>query len=114
MQRHHFTIDVEEYFHVAAFAPWVLPADWCRGPSRLDRSVARLLALLPDHEPRATSFALASPAQRHPEVLRNLAAAGRETASHGWDHARVTGQAPLAFRTSVRRTKQLLEALTGS
>jgi len=99
---------------VAAFAPWVLPADWSRWPSRVARSVDRLLALLADHQARATFFVLGWLAQRHPEVVRDIAAAGHEIASHGWDHARVTGQTPVAFRTSVRRTKQLLEALTGS
>jgi len=114
MQRHHFTIDVEEYFHVAAFAPWVLAADWGRWPSRVARSVARLLTLLAEHQARATFFVLGWVAQQHPEVVRDIAADGHEIASHGWDHARVTTQTPAAFRASVRRTKQFLEALTGT
>src|SRR2546426_10992973 len=114
MQRHHFTIDVEEYFHVAAFAPWVLAADWGRWPSRVAACVHRLLTLLAQHQARATFFVLGWVAQQHPDVVRDIAAAGHEIASHGWDHARVTGQTPAAFRTSVRRTKQLLGALTGA
>src|SRR5207247_9560852 len=83
MQRHHFTIDVEEYFHVAAFAPWVLPADWSRWPSRVARSVDRLLALLADHEARATFFVLGWLAQRHPEVVRNIRSEERRVGQGG-------------------------------
>ena len=76
MRRHHFTIDVEEYFHVAAFAPWVLPADWTRWPSRVARCVSRLLTLLAEHQARATFFVLGWVAQQHPDIVRAIAAAG--------------------------------------
>src|SRR5256885_13527058 len=78
MRRHHFTIDVEEYFQVAAFAPWVLPADWSRWPSRVAACVHRLLTLLAQHQARATFFVLGWVAQQHPELVRDIAAAGHE------------------------------------
>ena len=114
MHRHHFTVDVEEYFHVAAFAPWIAPAEWDQWPSRLAASVATLLRLLADHHARATFFVLGWAAERHPRVVRDIAAAGHEIASHGWDHVRVTCQTPAAFRNSVRRTRTLLEDLVGA
>ena len=113
MAAHHFTVDVEEYFQVSALAPHVRRADWDRLVSRVEDSVARLLDLLARYEARATFFVLGWVGERHPEMVKRIARAGHEIASHGWDHARVTELGPPEFRDSVRRTKGLLEDLTG-
>jgi polysaccharide deacetylase family protein (PEP-CTERM system associated) len=110
---HHFTVDVEEYFHVSAFERHVRRADWDRLPSRVGECVARLLDMLARHEARATFFVLGWVAERHPDLVRTISRAGHEVASHGWDHARVTDQDAETFRISVRRTKRSLEDLTG-
>jgi len=110
---HHFTVDVEEYFQVSAFEPYVSRADWDRFPSRVAAGVHRLLALLQRHEAHATFFVLGWVAERHRLLIRTIAAAGHEIASHGWDHRRVTEQTPAAFRDSVRSTKRLLEDIVG-
>ena len=111
---HHFSVDVEEYFHVSAFERHVRYADWGGFESRVNGSVARLLDLLARRQTRATFFVLGWVAERHPGLVRRIAAAGHEIASHGWDHARVTSQSPLAFRDSIRRTKIFLEDLAGA
>jgi polysaccharide deacetylase family protein (PEP-CTERM system associated) len=113
MTFHHFSIDVEEYFHVSAFEPYVRRAEWDRFPSRVAVCVARMLDLLARHEALATFFILGWVAERHPDMVRTINRAGHEVASHGWDHARVTEIDPAAFRESVRRTKLKLEELTG-
>ena len=113
MITHHFTIDVEEYFQVSAFERSVRRSSWDRFESRVAASVARLLDILSRYEARATFFVLGWVAERHPEVVRAIAREGHEIASHGWEHARVTQQTPRAFREAVRRSKELLEALTG-
>ena len=114
MTAHHFTVDVEEYFQVSAFAPLVQRADWDRLESRVTGNVARLLDLLARYEARATFFVLGWVAERHPEMVRRIARGGHEVASHGWDHARVTEQTPVTFRDSLRRTKDVLQDLTGA
>jgi polysaccharide deacetylase family protein (PEP-CTERM system associated) len=110
--RHHFTVDVEEYFQVAAFEPYVPRPDWTRFESRVARQMARLLALLSRHNARATCFVVGWVANRQRELVRTIASEGHEIASHGWDHARVTTLTPAQFRESVRRSKQLLEDIT--
>jgi len=112
--RHHFTVDVEEYFQVSAFESRVCRADWDRFESRVVGSVYRLLELLARHEGRATFFVVGWVAERHPDLVREIAHAGHEIASHSWDHARVTDQSPLMFRDSVRRAKYVLEDLAGA
>jgi polysaccharide deacetylase family protein (PEP-CTERM system associated) len=111
---HHFTVDVEEYFQVSALEHVVRRAEWRRHESRVAASVARLLDLMARHGARGTFFVLGWVAEEHPHVVRWIAQAGHEVASHGWEHARVTELEPEAFRESVRRTKRALEDITGA
>ncbi|PYO66353.1 MAG: polysaccharide deacetylase family protein [Gemmatimonadetes bacterium] len=112
--KHHFTVDVEEYFQVSAFESRVPRSDWGRFESRLTESLSRLLDLLARHEARGTFFVVGWVAERHPDLVQRIARAGHEVASHSWDHARVTEQSPPAFRDSVRRAKYVLEDLSGA
>lgn len=107
-------MDVEEYFQVSAFEPLVPRSTWCDYESRVERGVERLLDLLARHGARGTFFVLGWVAERHPRVVEQIAAAGHEIGSHGWDHKRVIHLTPEAFRESVRRSKQVLEDLTGT
>ncbi len=113
MIAHHFTVDVEEYFQVSAFEGAVSRDAWATLHSRVESCVHRLLDLLARHRGRGTFFILGWVAERHPDLVRAIVDAGHEAASHGWDHKRVTEQSPDGFRDSVRRTKQLLEQLSG-
>ncbi|MDT8368404.1 MAG: DUF3473 domain-containing protein [Longimicrobiales bacterium] len=111
---HHFTVDVEEYFHVSAFEAVVSQEQWVGLESRVAASTELILRLLEEQEARATFFVLGWVALRHPELIRRIAAEGHEIASHGWDHRRIPHQTPLQFRNSVRATRELLEDLTGT
>lgn len=113
MVRHHFTVDVEEYFHASALESVAPRAAWANFESRLSSGVRRLLDELARHDARATFFVLGWVAARRPDVVREIAAAGHEIASHGWDHRRVTTQTPDEFRNSARSSKAVLEDLSG-
>ena len=54
--RHHFTVDMEEYFHVSALEPYVSRESWDRRESRVEASVDRLLGLLERHGATTTFF----------------------------------------------------------
>jgi polysaccharide deacetylase family protein (PEP-CTERM system associated) len=114
MIAHHFSVDVEEYFQVSAFEDVVPRTTWEEIPSRLHAGLTRLLDLLSQHQSRGTFFVLGWLARRHPDLVREIANAGHEIASHGWGHERVTTQRPEDFRASVRRTKHELEDITGA
>jgi polysaccharide deacetylase family protein (PEP-CTERM system associated) len=110
---HHFTIDVEEHFQVTALEGAVPRTDWDAHESRVEASTRRVLELMARHDALGTFFVLGWVAERCPDLVRAIAAAGHEVASHGWDHRRVPEQSPAEFRASVRRTRTLLEDLTG-
>ncbi len=110
---HHLTIDVEEYFQVSAFESEVPRAFWHGYQSRVARSVEDVLDLMDRREAKGTFFVLGWVAGRLPEVVRAIDGAGHEIASHGWDHRRIPAQTPEEFRESVRRTKGVLEDITG-
>lgn len=111
---HHFTIDLEEYFQVSAFQSRVAQSEWERFESRVASQAAQLLDLLARYDARATFFVLGWVAERHADLVRTIARAGHEIASHGWDHERVTHQTPRQFRHSIRRTKDALERISGT
>lgn len=113
MTVHHFTVDLEEYFQVSAFETRVARSEWEGFESRVGNQVARLLELLARYDARATFFVLGWLADRQRALIRMIAEAGHEIASHGWDHARVTDQTLGQFRLSIRRTKETLESITG-
>ena len=110
---HHFTVDVEEYFQVSAFETVIARSAWANLESRVSRGVECLLELLARFRTRGTFFILGWVAERRPGLVQAIVGGGHEIASHGWDHRRVTEQSPDEFRSSVRRTKQLLETLGG-
>lgn len=112
--RHFFTVDVEEWFQVVALAPYAPMERWTSLESRVDAAMDRLLQLMASRGVRGTFFTVGWVAERHPALMRRLAAEGHELGSHTYDHVRITHQTPEAFRDSVRRTKQLIEDQTGT
>ena len=112
--KHFFTVDVEEYFQVVALSPYAPMSSWETFESRVEPAIDRLLALMAEHGATGTFFTVGWVAERHPAMVKRIAAAGHELASHTYDHVRITHQTPEAFRASIRRTKQVLEELTGA
>ena len=108
------SVDVEDYFQVAALARGVGERDWDTFECRVVRNVERILALFDERGVRATFFVLGWVAERYPALVRRIAAAGHEVASHGYRHQMVYRQERDEFRSDVLRTKALLEDLSGA
>lgn len=104
-----FTIDVEDYFQVEAFAQVIDRASWDGYSTRVVANTARLLDLLAARGIRATFFVLGWVARKHPEIVRAIVAAGHEVASHGMSHRLVYTQTPQEFRRETVDAKALLE-----
>ena len=108
------TIDVEDYFHVSAFAPYIPRSDWDNQESRIERNVGRILELLDDYDARATFFTLGWIAERYPQLVRRIVDGGHELASHGFAHQRANEQSPEAFFADIQLAKIVLEDVCGT
>jgi len=107
------TCDLEDYFQVQNLEGVVSRDQWPTMPSRLALSTGRVLDLFAEAGIQATFFVLGWNAERHPDVVRRVAEAGHEVASHGYAHRVIYEQSAEAFRDDVRRAKALLEDITG-
>ncbi len=107
------TIDVEDYFQVSAFAPYIPRETWDSIPCRVENNIDRILTLLDEKQIKATFFTLGWIAQRYPSMIKRMAQNGHELASHGWGHARVTDLDAAEFREDITRSKALLEDISG-
>ncbi len=108
-----FTVDVEDYFHVAALSSAITRESWPAQESRVERNTERLLALLAERGVRGTFFVLGWVAERTPSLVRRIAASGHEIACHGFSHRLVYQQTREEFREETLRAKRLLEDLIG-
>jgi polysaccharide deacetylase family protein (PEP-CTERM system associated) len=111
---HLFSVDVEEHFQVSAFEPVVTRESWDAHPSRVEANTDVLLDLLAEQQATATFFTVGWVAARHPSLIHRVAAQGHEVASHSFWHSRVSRSNAADFREECRRSKRVLEDLSGS
>ncbi|MBS0467524.1 MAG: DUF3473 domain-containing protein [Proteobacteria bacterium] len=108
------TIDVEDYFQVSAFAPYIERKRWDLSECRVERNVDRILELLSDKKIQATFFTLGWIAERYPQLVRRIVEGGHELASHGYGHERVSDLSEAEFFDDIFRAKALLEDIGGT
>jgi polysaccharide deacetylase family protein (PEP-CTERM system associated) len=108
------TIDVEDYFHVSAFAPYIARSSWDSWPCRIEQNIDRVLQLLASRGVNATFFTLGWIAERYPEMVRRIVSGGHELASHGYAHERAATQGPDPFFADVALAKAVLEDIVGT
>jgi polysaccharide deacetylase family protein (PEP-CTERM system associated) len=108
-----FTVDVEDYFQVAALASAISRESWPRQEYRVEANTERLLELLAERGVKGTFFVLGWVAERSAGLVRRIAAAGHEVACHGYSHELIYRQSRETFREETARSKDLLESATG-
>lgn len=111
--RNAMTFDVEDYFHVGAFADRVNKADWDTFPSRVEVNTDRSLALLDEAGCKGTFFVLGWVAERFPKLVKHIAAGGHELGCHSSEHRRVFQMTPEEFRADTKRAKDAIENASG-
>jgi len=108
------TVDVEDYFQVSAFENTISQDDWTSMPARLPRNVELILQIFRRENVKATFFTLGWVCEKFPQVVRDIAAAGHEIASHGHAHSRVWTLTREQFRSDVEGTRKRLEDVSGT
>lgn len=108
-----FTVDLEEWFCSHALAASLPPCCWDAIESRVERPTHALLELLARHSAHATFFVLGWVAERHSRLVRTIAEAGHEIASHGYEHARLHRLTRNEARADIQRSISVLADITG-
>jgi polysaccharide deacetylase family protein (PEP-CTERM system associated) len=125
------TIDLEDYFQVHAFSDVIKFEDWGNYECRIERNTDRLLEILnsvpsPQHlithslhnsltqRVKASFFILGWIAERYPGLVRRIQKEGHEIACHGYAHKLIYTQSKEEFRQDIRKSKDILENLTGN
>jgi polysaccharide deacetylase family protein (PEP-CTERM system associated) len=109
-----FTVDVEDYFQVTAFADTVALSSWHQRESRVEKNTRAVLELLAERGIRGTFFVLGWVAKRYPALINEIVKQGHEIASHGMNHQLVYNQSQAEFREETRSAKRLLEDICQS
>jgi polysaccharide deacetylase family protein (PEP-CTERM system associated) len=107
------TVDLEDYYHVSAFADQVRPQEWATRSSRVEANTDRLLDLFAQAGCSATFFTLGWVAERYPGLIRRVAEAGHEIACHSHAHKYVYALTQEEFREDTKRAKRALEDASG-
>lgn len=107
------SVDVEDWFQVGAFEKVIDRANWNALATRVERNCDQILQLFADAGVKGTFFTLGWVAERHPALMRRIAAEGHEVASHGWDHERVFRLGREAFAADIDRARKVIEDASG-
>jgi len=106
--RNVLSVDVEDYFHVEAFAAKIRYEQWDSYERRVERNVARILELFDKYRAKGTFFILGWVAEKLPHLSKQIAMAGHEIGCHGFAHRRLQTLTPSQFRDDLRRATMLL------
>lgn len=104
-----FTVDFEDWYQGIEL-PY---ADWHKYEKRIETGFYAIMDLLNTHKTKATFFTLGWVAETYPQLIKELADAGHELGSHSYSHEKVYNQSKDAFRQEVKKTKSIIEDLSG-
>ena len=103
------TIDFEDWYQGLEI-PYT---DWDGFEDRIVAVGRRLLEVFDDADVKATFFILGYVAEKHPELVKEIADAGHEIGTHGFSHQFIYKQTPELFRTEITRAVNFLRDTTG-
>ncbi len=108
-----FTVDVEDYFHVSAFASVIKPDDWDQYDCRVENSTRQILEIAAKQSTLGTFFVLGWVAERYPQLVSEIRAAGHEIGCHSHWHQLVYDLGPARFRADLIQSRDVLQNILG-
>lgn len=109
----YLTIDVEDYFQVAAFEKIISPSKWQNYQSRVEQNTRRILDLFDIHGVKGTFFIVGWTAERFPGLVQDIVERGHEIGCHSYQHQKIYNQTPEEFRQDTKKAKDILEQVSG-
>lgn len=111
--RNAISVDIEDWFQVGAFETVIDRGDWNSLELRVEQNTDAVLALFQRTDIKATFFILGWVAERAPKLIKRIIDQGHEVASHGYAHDRVFTFTAQQFEEDLRKSRQILEDLSG-
>ena len=108
------SIDVEDWFQVENLKGVVARDTWDERELRVERNTDRMLELMASRGVTGTCFILGWVAEKCPALIKRIADAGHEIASHGYGHDLIYSLSHDQFREDIKRGKGIVEDLTGA
>jgi polysaccharide deacetylase family protein (PEP-CTERM system associated) len=109
----YFTVDVEDYFQVAAFEKVVPATSWDGYVARVEQNTGKILHLLDKYGVKGTFFIVGWTAERFPGMVKAIAARGHEIGCHSYWHQKIYNLTPEEFRQDTKKAKDILEEISG-
>ncbi|MCK4586304.1 MAG: DUF3473 domain-containing protein [Gammaproteobacteria bacterium] len=103
------SVDVEDYYQVSAFSKNIHRDNWEAQESRVVSNTHKLLDIFDGSSVKCTFFVLGWVAERHKDLVKEIASRGHEVACHGYSHRLIYEQSPEEFREETFLAKQILE-----
>lgn len=107
------SVDVEDWFHILEVSSVPDISQWDSMPSHVERNFRKLLDIFSEKKAQVTCFFLGYVAERFPHLVREAQGRGHEIASHGYAHRLVYTLGPETFCEDARKSRLLLEDITG-
>ncbi len=109
----YLTVDVEDYFQVAAFEKDISVDSWEQHECRVEANTKRILDLFAAHQVKATFFIVGWIAERYPDLVREIDRQGHEIGCHSYLHRKIYDLTPEEFKADTQHAKEILEQITG-
>ncbi|UCD74940.1 MAG: DUF3473 domain-containing protein [Phycisphaerales bacterium] len=107
------SVDVEDWFQVENLKTVINEDTWDKRELRVERNVDFMLQAMADCNVTGTFFILGWVAEKAPSLIKRIADAGHEIASHGYGHDLIYNLSHDQFRADVERARKYAEDLTG-
>lgn len=104
------TINAEDWYN------GYIPAedkDWDRLEYRVDKMLVPILVELDKHKVKALVFCTGWLAEKHPEMVREIARRGHSVGCNGYWHIEPLTMSVEEFREDTRKAKEILEVVSG-
>ena len=109
---HALSFDIEDWFHIVEVAAVENPDEWPRLHEQfsvVEKYTDLILRICDDAKTHATFFMLGWVAERHPELVKRIADAGHELATHSYWHRKVYELTPEIFREDIQRSIDVIK-----
>lgn len=108
-----FSVDLEDWYHICGIEESSMQDPWKKYSARLERNTEKILHLLGKYNVHATFFTVGLIAENAPALIKKIANAGHELATHGFSHRRIFDMNPEEFEADLLRSKIAIEKASG-